>query len=151
VTFCSGNPPDDSALPMPWPYPQPDGWSVEWDPSPPTQIPPSDIIPGLAWYPYQRHVHWPCFKLRCQDLRLKTVCNNFHQLGTDVTFTFPCNIPACGIKCDGNCISGLVFVRGTLFDPTVGGLSGRYPTGQGIIPFEVRWSPQKWTRVLEPM
>jgi hypothetical protein len=29
-----GNPPDDSALPMPWPYPPPDGWSVEWDPFP---------------------------------------------------------------------------------------------------------------------
>jgi hypothetical protein len=29
-------------------------------------------------------------------------------------------------------------VRGTLFDPAFGGLSGRYPTGQGIIPFEAR-------------
>jgi hypothetical protein len=28
---------------------------------------------------------------------------------------------------------------------------GRYPTGQGIIPFEARWSPQEWTRVLEPV
>jgi hypothetical protein len=26
----------------------------------------------------------------------------------------------------------------TLFDPVIGGLSGRYPTGQGIIPFEAR-------------
>jgi hypothetical protein len=33
----------------------------------------------------------------------------------------------------------------------IGGLSGRYPTGQGIIPFEARWSPRKWTRVLEPV
>jgi hypothetical protein len=40
-------------------------------------------------------------------------------------------------------------VRGTLFDPANGGLSGRYPTGQGIIPFEVCWSPLEWTRVLE--
>jgi hypothetical protein len=32
--FCSGDPPDDSALPVPWPYPLPDGWSVEWDSSP---------------------------------------------------------------------------------------------------------------------
>jgi hypothetical protein len=30
----------------------------------------------------------------------------------------------------------------TLFDPVFSGLSGRYPTGQGIIPFEARWSPQ---------
>jgi hypothetical protein len=42
-------------------------------------------------------------------------------------------------------------VRGTLFDPAVGGLSGRYPTGQGVIPFEARWSPQEWTHVLEPV
>jgi hypothetical protein len=35
-----------------------------------------------------------------------------------------------------------------LFDPAFGGLSGRYPTGQGIIPFEARRSPQKWTHVL---
>jgi hypothetical protein len=34
VTFCSGNPPEASALPVPWPYALPDGWSVEWDPSP---------------------------------------------------------------------------------------------------------------------
>jgi hypothetical protein len=49
------------------------------------------------------------------------------------------------------CISGLAFVRGTLFDPTFGGLSGRYPTDQGIIPFEARRSLQKWTCVLEPV
>jgi hypothetical protein len=28
-----------------------------------------------------------------------------------------CNINACDVKYDGNCISGLAFVRGTLFDP----------------------------------
>jgi hypothetical protein len=39
----------------------------------------------------------------------------------------------------------------TLFDPIFGGLSGRYLTGQGIISFEARWSPQEWTRVLEPV
>jgi hypothetical protein len=72
---------------------------------------------------------------------LELFCNNFHQLGTDVTFKHSCNIPACDVKCDGNCISGLSFMRGTLFDPTFGGLSGRYPTGQEIIPFEVHWSP----------
>jgi hypothetical protein len=28
--------------------------------------------------------------------------------------------------------------RGTLFDPAFGGLSGCYPTGQGVTPFEGR-------------
>jgi hypothetical protein len=42
-------------------------------------------------------------------------------------------------------------VRGTLFDPAFGGLSGRYPTGQGVTPFEVRWSPYERTCVLEPV
>jgi hypothetical protein len=28
-------------------------------------------------------------------------------------------------------------VRGTLFDPAFGGLSGRNPTDQGVTPFEV--------------
>jgi hypothetical protein len=68
---------------------------------------------------------------------------------TDVTFKLSCNILACDVKCDGACVSRIVFVRGTLFNPTFGGLSGRYPTGQRIIPFEVCWSPQEWTRVLE--
>jgi hypothetical protein len=39
----------------------------------------------------------------------------------------------------------------TLFDPVFGGSLGRYPTGQGIIPFEAHWIPQEWTRVLEPV
>jgi hypothetical protein len=39
----------------------------------------------------------------------------------------------------------------TLLILCIGGLSGRYPTGQGIIPFEARWSPLEWTRVLEPV
>jgi hypothetical protein len=34
-------------------------------------------------------------------------------------------------------------VRGTLLDPAISGLSGRYPTGQRIIPFEARGSPQR--------
>jgi hypothetical protein len=42
-------------------------------------------------------------------------------------------------------------VRGTLFDPAVGGLSGRYPTGHGVTPFEVRRSPCDRTCVLEPV
>jgi hypothetical protein len=32
-------------------------------------------------------------------------------------------------------------VRGILLDPAFGGLSGRYPTGQGVILFEVRLEP----------
>jgi hypothetical protein len=42
-------------------------------------------------------------------------------------------------------------MRGTLFDPVFGGISERYPTGQEIIPFEARGSPQERTRVLEPV
>jgi hypothetical protein len=72
-------------------------------------------------------------------------------MGSDVAFKHFCNLTACDVICDGLCISGLAFVRGTLFDPTFGGLSGRYPTGQRIIPFEARRSPLKWTRVLEPV
>jgi hypothetical protein len=91
------------------------------------------------------------FKLRCFDLKLKLFCNNVPSLGTNVAFIYLCNIPAYDVKCYGICISGLAFVRGTLFDTTFGGLSGRYPTGQGIIPFEARGSPQERTRILEPV
>jgi hypothetical protein len=91
------------------------------------------------------------FKLRCRDLTLKLFCNNVPSLGTNVAFIYLCNIPACDVKCNGICISGLAFVRGTLFDPAFGGLSGCYPTGQVIIPFEARGSPQERTRVLEPV
>jgi hypothetical protein len=59
---------------------------------------------------------------------------------TDITFDNACNINACGVKYDGDCVSELAFMRGIMFDPAFGGLSGRYPTGQGITPFEVRWS-----------
>jgi hypothetical protein len=93
----------------------------------------------------------PISKLRCCDLTLKLSCNNLPSLGTNVAFIYLCNIPACDVKCNGICISRLVFVRGTLFDPAFGGLSGRYPTGQEIIPFEARGSPQERTRVLEPV
>jgi hypothetical protein len=96
---------------------------------------------------YSVHV----FKLRCFDLKLKPFCNNVPSLGTIVAFIHLCNIPACVVKCNGICTSGLAFVRGTLLDPAFGGLSGRYPTGQGIIPFEARGSPQERTRVLEPV
>jgi hypothetical protein len=41
-------------------------------------------------------------------------------------------IPAYDVKYDGICISGLAFVRGTLFDPTFGGLSGRYRQAKGL-------------------
>jgi hypothetical protein len=76
-------------------------------------------------------------------------CNNFHQLGTYVTFEHSCDINTCDVKYVGDCISGLAFVRGTLFDPAFGGLLGRCPTGQGLTPFEVRWSPWERTCVLE--
>jgi hypothetical protein len=66
---------------------------------------------------------------------------NSISLRTDTTFGNSCNIKACDVTYDGNCISGLAFVRGTLFDPAFGGLSGRYLTGQGVTPFEVRLSP----------
>jgi hypothetical protein len=32
-------------------------------------------------------------------------------------------------------------MRGTLLDPAFSGLSGRYLTGQGVTPFEVRLEP----------
>jgi hypothetical protein len=32
-------------------------------------------------------------------------------------------------------------VRDTLLDPAFGGLSGRYPTGQGVTLFEVQLEP----------
>jgi hypothetical protein len=76
------------------------------------------------------------FQLRCYDLTLKLFCNNVPSLGTNVAFIHLCNIPACDVKCNGTYISGLAFVRGTLFDPAFDGLSRPYPTGQGIIPFE---------------
>jgi hypothetical protein len=84
-------------------------------------------------------------------LKRKLFCNNPHQLGTDVAFKHLCNISACDVKRDGIYISKLAFMRGTLFDPAFGGLSGHYPTGQGIIPFEARGNPQEWSRVLEPV
>jgi hypothetical protein len=43
-------------------------------------------------------------------------------------------------------------MRGTLLDLAFGGLSGHYPTGQGVTPFEVRLEPlRERTRVLEPV
>jgi hypothetical protein len=76
---------------------------------------------------------------------------NSISLRTDTTFGNSCNINACDVKYDGNCISGLAFVRGTLFDPAFDGLSGCYPTSQGVTPFEVRWSPGERTCILEPV
>jgi hypothetical protein len=32
--FISGHASEDPTFPMPWPCALPDGWSVEWDPSP---------------------------------------------------------------------------------------------------------------------
>jgi hypothetical protein len=71
----------------------------------------------------------------------KLVCNNFSQVGTLATSANSCIIRACDVKYDGNCTSGLAFVWGTLLDPAFGGLSGYYPTGQGVTLFEVRLEP----------
>jgi hypothetical protein len=54
----------------------------------------------------------------------------------------------------GICISGLAFVRGTLFDPAFSGLSWRYPIGQGVTPFKVRLEPliedlRTWASVIQ--
>jgi hypothetical protein len=51
------------------------------------------------------------------NLKFESVCNKSYQFGTDITFDNLCNINACDVKDDGDCISGLAFVRGTLFDP----------------------------------
>jgi hypothetical protein len=91
------------------------------------------------------------FKLRCCSLKFELFCNKCPSLDTNVTFICICNISAYDVKCNGIYISGLAFVRGTLLDPAFGGLSGRYPTGQGIIPFEARGSPQERTHILEPV
>jgi hypothetical protein len=48
VTFVLGNPPEDSSLPVPWPYALPDGWSMEWDPSPAKSDHTGDVMPGLS-------------------------------------------------------------------------------------------------------
>jgi hypothetical protein len=81
----------------------------------------------------------------------KLVCNTFHQFGTYATSGHSCNISACDVKYVGDCIFGLAFVRGTLFDPAISGLWGRYPTGQGVTLFEARWSPWERTCILEPV
>jgi hypothetical protein len=78
----------------------------------------------------------PYFKTPLYDLKLMSACNNSPGWESYVTFKYSCDISACDVKCDGLCISGLAFVRGTLFDPAFGGLSGRYQTDQRIIPFE---------------
>jgi hypothetical protein len=108
----------------------------------PTLIIPNDVMPGLSMMPVLGDVY-SCRILNsgAMNLKLKLVCNNFYQFGTCATFRNSCNINACDEKYDGDCISGLAFVRGTLFDPAFGGLSGRYPTGQGVTPFEVRLEP----------
>jgi hypothetical protein len=48
VTFVLGNPPEDSTLPVPWPYalPMVGPWSGICPR--PTQVPPSDVEHGLS-------------------------------------------------------------------------------------------------------
>jgi hypothetical protein len=55
---------------------------------------------------------------------------NSISLRTDTTFENFCNINACDVKYDGNCISRLAFVRGTLFDPASGPVVYRDVTRQ---------------------
>jgi hypothetical protein len=149
--FCSDNPPDDSAPPVPWPYPLPDGWSVEWDPSPANANPFEWCHARASMTSALSTCTMPYFNFRCLNKNLCPFCNNSPGWECYVIFKYSCVISACDVKCDGLYISGHAFVRGTLFDPEFGGLSGRYPTGQAIIPFEVCWSPLEWTCVLEPV
>jgi hypothetical protein len=51
------------------------------------------------------------------NLKLEPVCNKSYQFGADTTFDHLCNINAGDVKYDGDCISGLAFMRVTLFDP----------------------------------
>jgi hypothetical protein len=76
----------------------------------------------------------------------KLFCNNSHQLGTDVTFKHSYNIPACDVKCDGNCISGLTSGRTKLnytSSSTWVHFCGLQRASNGIIPWPVGWHPDK--------
>jgi hypothetical protein len=89
----------------------------------PTLMIPSDVVLGLS----MTSILTAC----CESSRMFSAAKNHNS----------CNVILCDVKDDGDCISALTFVWGNLIDPVFGGLSGRYPTGQGIIPFEARWSP----------
>jgi hypothetical protein len=95
---------------MPWPYALPDGWSVEWDPSPANLMIPSDVVPGLS----MTSVLTTCVNCRvCFPLpktMTLTVCNNFSNLELRTTFGNSCNVILYDVKYDGDCISGLTFV-----------------------------------------
>jgi hypothetical protein len=117
----------------------------------PTLMIPSDVVPGLS----MTSVLTTCVNRRvCFPLpktMTLTVCNNFSNLELRTTFGNSCNVILYDVKYDGDCISGLTFVWGNLIWSCIGGLSGRYPTGQGVTPFEARWSPWERTCVLEPV
>jgi hypothetical protein len=92
------------------------------------------------------------------NLKLKLVCNNFYQFGTYATFGNSCNINACDVKYNGDCISGLAFVRGTLFDPAFvrarvleGHESSKLP-GSAHLPVPPIWSgePGYWKGMSPP-
>jgi hypothetical protein len=61
VTFVPRIPPEDSALPVLWPYALSDGWSVEWDPSPANKVPLSDVELGLSSISVLRRLVASCF------------------------------------------------------------------------------------------
>jgi hypothetical protein len=107
--FCWGNSPDDSALPIPWPYPLPDGWSVEWDPSLANADPSEWCHARASMTSALTTCTMPYFKLRCMTWNSCLFCNNFPGWESYVTFKHSFNISACDIKCDGIRISGLAF------------------------------------------
>jgi hypothetical protein len=76
----------------------------------PTLILPSDIRTGDVYSGF-------VLNSATINLKFEPVCNKSYQFGTNITFDNLCNINTCNIKYDGDCISGLAFVRGTLFDP----------------------------------
>jgi hypothetical protein len=67
------------------------------------------------------------------------------------SFGNSCNVNPCDVNVMVIVSLTHLRVRKSYLILCIGGLSGCYPTGEGIIPFEARWSPREWTRVLEPV
>jgi hypothetical protein len=83
------------------------------------------------------------------NLKLESVCNKSYQLGADTTFDNLCNMNACDVNYDSDCISGLAFVRGTLL--ILLSVVYRYVTRQakGLHHLKYDWGPRERTCVLE--
>jgi hypothetical protein len=80
----------------------------------PTHTAPSDVMQGRAWHPQWRRVQY-------RTLNSTTWPETYiyfviiSPIGKAMSlFKHSCNISAWDVKCDGICISGLAFVRGTL-------------------------------------